>query len=544
MTYTVFGIIANSFASLKQGLVDRVRGIASGGFRWEGGSSSLKSETSYSWDDSDDEGQYYPFSTTDLSGNTVLVLSPHPDDESLTSGGSIALHVSSGDPVKVVVLTDGAKADNSGAYGFEEYVSLRQTEAKAAATTLGVSDLEFWNIPDRELARTTGVLERLCGLLNEYKPTLVYAPSPLEFHPDHRATANLIWGAVQRTALDCKIAFYDYNRPVNINTLVDISRVVELKRQAGNCYQSQLEVYPYVECAISFNHYRSLTVSGSCQYAEGFFIIDARDIWSKPIESFAVKQFLPIRGNIDAPLVSIVIRTRNRLALLRDAIASVLSQTYPNLEIVVVNDGGDRVNGVVEEFEKYATIKLVNHPAPAGRAAAANSGMNAASGKYINFLDDDDVLYSTHVEKLVRFLETTGEQFAYSDCGKRDYRLHENEWVAEEIEEPFFGVDYDMARLFENNYIPLMCAMFRRELFELCGPFDTALEWLEDWDLFLRMAKRVNFHRVPGVTAEYRRFSRSNYDNKFWTLKIYKKYRDNIAPELLAKHNLCVKGEQ
>jgi LmbE family N-acetylglucosaminyl deacetylase len=474
----------------------------------------------------DDESQYYPFTTTDLTGHKVLLLSPHPDDESLTSGGSLALHVMNGDPVKVVFLTDGAEADTRAEYSHDEYVQLRQNEAKHATTILGITDIEFWNAPDRGLAQAHHISDRLCSLFREYQPTLVYAPSPHEFHPDHRATARLVWQVVQKTMIGCKVAFYDYNRPVNINTLVDITAVIEKKREASNCYHSQLKYYPYADCAISLNRYRSLTVSPGCLYAEGYYLMESREIWGHPIETFTVKQFLPASGHDLPPLVSVIIRTRNRPLLLREAIASILTQTYRNIEVVVVNDGGEDITRILDEFHGYLRIQHICHVEPLGRAVAANSGLRAAKGKYVNFLDDDDIFYAQHLEKLANYLETAGEQFAYSDCETCDYRWAGDAWIPASERRLFNGTDFDRERLDRENFIAFMCAMFRRELFELSGPFDETLEFLEDWDLWIRMSRSVDFHRVPGVTAEYRRFSKPQYDNQAWTIRIYEKYRD------------------
>jgi LmbE family N-acetylglucosaminyl deacetylase/SAM-dependent methyltransferase len=480
------------------------------------------------------ESNYHPFSTSDLAGQKVLVLSPHPDDESLACGGSLALHTANGDPVKVIFLTDGAQGDVNAEYSPEDYVALRETEAREAGTILGVTDIEFWHAPDRGLAQAETVLPRLCKLLQEYQPQLVYAPSPLEFHPDHEAAARLLWLAIQQTAHQCNVAYYDYNRPININVLVDISSVVERKRQACDRYQSQLKHYPYTDCAISFNRYRSLTVSSRCQYAEGFFILDSREIWAQPIESFAVKQFLPWRKKENCALVSVIVRTHNRPQLLREAIASVLGQTYKNIELVVVNDGGEDVQNVITEFNGYLPINHVRHAKSRGRAAAANAGMQVAKGKYINFLDDDDVLYADHVDKVATYLETTGEHFAYSDCELRDYTWTGDALIPRGDKQLFYGVDFDREKLDTANYIATMCGMFRKELFDRSGPFDESLEWLEDWDMWIRMSRLVNFHHLPGASAEYRRLSRPQYGSSVWTKHIYEKHGSNAKPSELA----------
>lgn len=483
------------------------------------------------------ESQFIPFQITDLTNHKVLVLAPHPDDESLACGGALILHAQKKDPVKIVFLTDGAQADTQNEYAEDTYIRLREQEATAACTILGLIDLEFWRIPDRTLSTNEATMARLAQLVNTYQPTLIYAPSPLEFHPDHRATAAILWQVVQTTQLRAKIAFYELNRPININTLINITPVVEQKQQACNVYKSQLKYYPYTESAVSLNRYRALTVATVCDYAEGYFLIESQDIFTKPIETFSLSQVLPgdRDKNKSLPLVSIVIRTKDRNALLRQALASVLTQTYTNLEVIVVNDGGKDSTPVIDEFQPYLAIHYIVHDCPRGRAAAANTGLQATQGKYINFLDDDDLLYADHIEKLATFLELTGESFAYSDCEIGYYRWRDREFLLRGERQLFNGFDFDRDRLHFNNYIPAMTAMFTRQLWERVGPLDEALDCLEDWDLWLRMARHTTFHHLPGITAEYRNLVNHDYDNRYWTLKIYDKHRDYWSPENLAK---------
>src|SRR5689334_3911187 len=115
----------------------------------------------------------------------VLVISPHPDDESIGCGGTLRKHVLGGDEVRVVFLTSGEK----GGHGLppEETAPLREQEAVAAAKILGLARLEFWRQPDGELEATPEVASRLLDLLAAFRPHLVYAPHDREMHPDHRA---------------------------------------------------------------------------------------------------------------------------------------------------------------------------------------------------------------------------------------------------------------------------------------------------------------------------------------------------------------------
>ncbi len=453
------------------------------------------------------ERMHARFETSDLTGHRVLMLAPHPDDETLTCGGTLILHADHGDAVKVLFLTDGSRGDFTQTHSAKRLVTLRKHEAVEACRVLGISDLEFWGFADRQLPVSGQAMDRLCKLLLDYKPTLIYAPSPQEFHPDHRAAAELIWHAATRTRIDAEIAFYESNQPIVVNRLVDVSAVQERKAEACECYRTQLRHHPYADAATSLSRYRALPVAPAVTHAEGFFVVDSAEIVGHPLDWFTVRQRLPVAElrAAERPLVSIVVRTKDRPSLLREALSSIFTQTYPNLEVVLVNDGLVDVSTIAGEFAQVFPIHVVA-TAGAGRTAAANAGARYANGKYLNFLDDDDLLYSMHIERLVSFLEHTGARVAYSDCERVRY-----EWAGEEFQltsdKPVIqGVQYDRDRLYYHNFIPFMTAVFEKSLAEEIGFFDESLEVLEDWDFWIRAARITDFQRLPGVTARYRFF--------------------------------------
>ncbi len=467
------------------------------------------------------EQMHTPVEASDLTGCRVLVLAPHPDDESLTCGGSLIRHTQSGDRVKVVFLTDGSKGNFTREYSDSGYVDLRRREATEACRILGIDDLTFWDQPDRGLAVGPETISALCSLLNEYKPELIYAPSPQEFHPDHRAAAELLWKALEHSPIESRVAFYESNRPIHVSHLVDISEVLPAKTLACDAYASQLRHHPYTELATALSRYRSLTLPTGVDYAEGFFVLSSSEMRGRPVDWFTVRQHLPMAAPDESrgPLVSVIVRTRDRPLLLREALSSILTQTYSNLEVIVVDDGeSDRgqgnVHAVVKEFDRFFPVRLIPTEEPGGRAVAATLGARQARGKYLNFLDDDDLLYSDHLSKLVGFLESTGERVAYSDCEQCQYCWRDGAFRPVAEREPFFGQYYDRDRLYFQNYIPFMSAMFQRSLAEEVGYFDGSLDVLEDWDFWIRASERTDFYRVPGATALYRRFVDRKHGNQ------------------------------
>ena len=222
------------------------------------------------------EEQLIPFHPTDPTGCRVLVLAPHPDDETFGCGGTLALHAGAGDAVKVVFLTNGAEGDSTGEMEKSRYVALRQEEAKNACGIIGVSDLVFWPYGDRSLSGARGALLRMVDLLKDYRPQRVYVPSPMEFHPDHRAACFLFCDAIGEAGRNLEVAFYEVNQPISVNTLVDITPVLARKLRAIKGYQSQLREQPYGDIIMGLDRFRSMTLPEGYDPCRGIFVVAER----------------------------------------------------------------------------------------------------------------------------------------------------------------------------------------------------------------------------------------------------------------------------
>jgi len=452
------------------------------------------------------EEKLIPYHGTDLTGKKVLVLAPHPDDEIIGCGGSLALHSKAGDPVKVVFLTNGAKGDTSGAMDSEEYCELRRNEAVNACAHIAVTDLEFWSYEDRSLAGSPGALLQMIDLLEGFRPELVYVPSPLEFHPDHRATSILFCDAIRSCEFDFDVAFYEVGQPLRVNLLVDITKVLTRKIEAMDAYRSQLKERPYRDICLALNRYRSMTLPEGATHAEGFSrwgVSLVRKIGPFSIPFQQIERLRPDPGEA-GPLVSVIIRTKDRPARLADALRSVTQQTYANLEIVVVNDGALDVKDVVTVLAGSIPVTYISHKRSEGRAAAANKGLEAARGVYLNFLDDDDIFYPDHLETLVTHLQASEGKVAYSSVLSAHFsgppERPEN-CVKRVVNH---NVDFDPDRILFQNYIPIMSVLFHRDVLSRVDGFSRDLNLFEDWDFWIRASRHFPFDHIDRVTAEYR----------------------------------------
>lgn len=200
---------------------------------------------------------------------SVLVLAPHADDESLGCGGAIVLHHRQGDHVKVVFATDGAAGDPLGHYRDCDYRELRRAEARRAASILGIDELSFWDYPDGKLAEAPDLSERVGALLTTDRPDIVYRPSTLEIHPDHRALGVGVEEALRQYRPTCGDFCYEIWATVQPTHALDITAVWDLKRKAVEQYESQLRYNDLIYMGAGLNAYRTL-YKPSAQYVEAF----------------------------------------------------------------------------------------------------------------------------------------------------------------------------------------------------------------------------------------------------------------------------------
>lgn len=204
------------------------------------------------------------------------------------------------------------------------------------------------------------------------------------------------------------------------------------------------------------------------------------------------------------PLVSVITRTRNRPELLAEAVASVAAQTWPNVEHVIVNDGGCSVEHVLAPYRATRRIVLLE-PDAVGRCKAGNLGLAAASGEWISWLDDDDLYYPQHLATLVPRLIASGLRVGYTDphCIRQQRDAATGAWIEASRSVPF-SRDFSRIMLVRETYIHLVTFMHHRECTALVGGFDEGLEVLEDLDLFFRMAQNWDFQHIAEVTAAFR----------------------------------------
>jgi len=187
------------------------------------------------------------------------------------------------------------------------------------------------------------------------------------------------------------------------------------------------------------------------------------------------------------PKVSVIIPTYNRARSVSSAIQSVLDQTFEDFEIIVVDDGStDNTKEVIKSF-KDKKIHYLRHIKNKGSQAARNTGIKHSKGKFIAFLDDDDMWLPQKLERQLTIIEDKPDigviytGFVFISDGKVYY-----------VYTPSLrgNIYYDVLK---KTVAATSTVLLRRECFNKVGFFDEHLPRYEDWDLWIRLAKHFKF---------------------------------------------------
>jgi len=203
----------------------------------------------------------------------------------------------------------------------------------------------------------------------------------------------------------------------------------------------------------------------------------------------------------EMPLVSILVRSRDNPQSLRQALSSIHAQTYRPIEVVVVDTGESLGRSAIAEFTDKLNIRY-EHVRAMPHAAAGNRALALATGEYMNFVDDNGLLFADHVEVLVEAARKNAVPAAYALAWEadpetlRDGTVHTARWYRTAYRQPFNRV-----ALWHRNYLPIQSVLFHRSLVVACGGFDEQLDGFEDWHLWTRFALAHDFAFVPKTTS-------------------------------------------
>lgn len=201
------------------------------------------------------------------------------------------------------------------------------------------------------------------------------------------------------------------------------------------------------------------------------------------------------------PRVSVVIPLYNQERYIRECVQSALDQTWPDVEVIVVDDGS--TDGSPKVLEPFADRITVIRQRNQGPSKALNAGILASTGEYIAWMGSDDVFLPAKTARQVAVMEGAGPAVGvlHSDAVVIDGegRTLRN-WKC-----PAVAPEHFAATILRNgNFVNGATTLIRRECFEKAGLFDEELRADCDCDLWLRIARRYRIHHMPEYTVKYR----------------------------------------
>ncbi|QOV89231.1 PIG-L deacetylase family protein [Humisphaera borealis] len=231
-------------------------------------------------------------SNGDASTQLALVLSPHPDDESLGCGGTIKLITDGGGAVDVLFMTRGENGFAPGriptAADRVDLAARRESEARAACERLGVRRVAFLNGVDGSLGATPSLSSSILAALVEGNYRSVFCPWPYDRHGDHQVTYRMLHQALAGLKREIDVWLYEIWTPMEPNYYVAIDGVLEAKMDAFAVHESQAAVLPYTEAFRGLARYRGLSCPPA-RAAEAFFYCSSTQLlnhegipWPRP----------------------------------------------------------------------------------------------------------------------------------------------------------------------------------------------------------------------------------------------------------------------
>jgi glycosyltransferase involved in cell wall biosynthesis len=237
--------------------------------------------------------------------------------------------------------------------------------------------------------------------------------------------------------------------------------------------------------------------------------------------------------NSSKPLVEVVIPLFNQKQFVGQAIESILNQSYPNIEIIVVNDGStDKPSSVLEKYEN--NIMVVDQENK-GLSAARNTGIRHSSGEYLQFLDADDILHRDKIKLQLELSKNRHAMISYCEIAQyeNDTRRTSLNYIGE-IRDMF----PHLYNLWHPYPLPIHSLLMSREIFEQFGSFDEELKANEDRHFLSKIAaSKTNFEYFP-LIGGFRRLHKHNMNKDKLhvirnTIEYYRKINAELGDEYI-----------
>jgi glycosyltransferase involved in cell wall biosynthesis len=233
--------------------------------------------------------------------------------------------------------------------------------------------------------------------------------------------------------------------------------------------------------------------------------------------------------NLESPLVSIITPSYNQGMYLSETIESVLSQTYANIEYIIVD--GKSTDSTPQVLAKYKDlVSVIVSEEDHGQANAINKGIRLANGEIVGWLNSDDILYADSISAIVQvFIDNPGVDVVY---GNVDYGSS-----IDQITHTLHGHEFEFINAFRRLSIPIpqQGCLWRRSAIEKCGLLNEDWHYVLDRDLFIRLADRCSLaylNREMGLFRSHP-YSKSILMNINWSRELIQLYSGYFSSSIL-----------
>jgi len=200
-------------------------------------------------------------------------------------------------------------------------------------------------------------------------------------------------------------------------------------------------------------------------------------------------------------LVSLILSAFNAERYLNKSIESILNQTMPHFEFIIINDGStDNSLEIIKHYKKDGRIKLINNKVNLGLTKSLNIGLKNSKGKYIARMDADDISMPYRLETEVNFLENNPE---IALIGSYYYLIDENDKIIKEIKHPLEYEDIKWYLLFDNCF-GHSTVMFRRELLNKVGYYSEKYKYAQDYEYWVRISEKYKVKNLDKFLVKIR----------------------------------------
>lgn len=243
------------------------------------------------------------------------------------------------------------------------------------------------------------------------------------------------------------------------------------------------------------------------------------------------------------PFISVVIPVYNRADIINRTIDSVLNQSYTQFEIIIVDDGSK--DNVLASLSLYndSRINYIKHPTNLGATVARNTGIKAAKGEWIAFLDSDDIWISSKLEEQVKEIPHITDEYAVIHCGLQYVDFHSGKFLTQRTSR---GNINEIVR-YNIGIIPQTSTwLIRKEVLLNVGPFDENMPAHQESELGLRIAQLYKFWLIDKilvyVTMNHNQI-RSNKESYILAKKlILEKHSKLLSNDLIYNFNNIIAG--